>query len=188
MRLVRPTNVRSMEELLRAASNHLPTYSETDIEHLQTQPRGYRQHHYEIELRSGEAVYERAVVGLRTWKAHRILGVAVFPPTRVVEVGATVLLALGPPYLAIAAPCRIVRVIETSTQYGFAYGTLPGHPEGGEEAFVVSRTLDGTNRFEITGVSRPESLLVRLSGPIAQMIQSRATKAYLRALKGYAES
>ena len=37
----------------------------------------------------------------------------------------------------IATPCRVVYVIDEPSRRGFAYGTLPGHPESGEEAFIV---------------------------------------------------
>ena len=51
---------------------------------------------------------------------------------------------------------------------GFAYGTLPGHPENGEEAFVVSMSPDQVVRFEIQAFSRPGGPLVRLVGPIGR--------------------
>ena len=34
-------------------------------------------------------------------------------------------------------PARVVYVIDEPLRKGFAYGTLPGHPETGEEAFIV---------------------------------------------------
>ena len=67
--------------------------------------------------------------------------------------------------LARAAPCRIVGVIEEEEdRWGFAYGTLPGHFEQGEEAFVVSRSTDGRVHFEVTAFSRPGETQ-RLSAP-----------------------
>ena len=36
----------------------------------------------------------------------------------------------------LQAPCRVVYVIDEPDIRGFAYGTLPGHPESGEERFV----------------------------------------------------
>jgi uncharacterized protein (UPF0548 family) len=66
--------------------------------------------------------------------------------------------------------------------WGFAYGTLPGHPEQGEEAFVVSLDPEGSVRFEIRAFSRPASRLVELSGPIGRSVQRRATEGYLASL------
>lgn len=65
---------------------------------------------------------------------------------------------------------------------GFAYGTLPGHPESGEEAFVVSRAPDGV-RFTITAFSRPATWLARLGGPVTLLGQEYFTRRYLRALR-----
>jgi uncharacterized protein (UPF0548 family) len=40
-------------------------------------------------------------------------------------------------------PCRVVYVLEETggevERYGFAFGTLPGHSEEGEERFTVER-------------------------------------------------
>jgi uncharacterized protein (UPF0548 family) len=54
---------------------------------------------------------------------------------------------LGP--FTMLAPCRIVYVTEQATRFGFGDGTLPGHPERGEEAFHVVRADDGVITAEI---------------------------------------
>ena len=95
------------------------------------------------------------------------------------------IVTLGPPVLALAAPCRIVGVINEPNKWGFAYGTLPGHPEQGEEAFLVSKSPDDDVKFEIWAFSRPGDPLVRLSGPIGRGIQRVGTKGYLRALSRF---
>ena len=95
--------------------------------------------------------------------------------------GSTVAVAapLGP--LAAVAVCRIVAVVDKSDRYGFAYGTLPGHPEHGEEAFLVERS-DRRAAFRIIAFSRPADLLARLGGRITRAIQERASRRYLQAL------
>jgi uncharacterized protein (UPF0548 family) len=40
------------------------------------------------------------------------------------------------------APCRVIYTITEPRRKGFAYGTLPGHPESGEEAFTISQCDD----------------------------------------------
>ncbi len=111
----------------------------------------------------------------------------VFPPGQEIRTGATVIVTLGTPIAALAAPCRIVSVIDGQTRWGFAYGTLPGHPEQGEEAFVVSISPDQTVSFEIEAFSRPGDPLVRLSGPIGRGMQRGGTGGYLRALKRFVD-
>ena len=74
-------------------------------------------------------------------------------------------------------------MVDEPRRRGFAYGTLPDHPEVGEEAFIVSRDEDDSVFLDITAFSRPGSLLVRISGPGGRAVQSIATKRYVRALK-----
>ena len=114
-------------------------------------------------------------------------GVAVFPQDATIRTGATVIVTIGTPRLALAAPCRIVAVVDDTDRWGFAYGTLRGHPEQGEEAFEVTMAADETVRFTITAFSRPGDPLVRLSGPLGRRVQVLATKAYLRALARFVD-
>ena len=69
---------------------------------------------------------------------------------------------------------------------GFAYETLPGHPENGKESFVVTRvrTPDGFDEvwFTVTAYSKPALWCSRLGGPVTRIIQNRHTNKYLRAM------
>ncbi|MFC6343752.1 DUF1990 domain-containing protein, partial [Nocardioides hankookensis] len=96
------------------------------------------------------------------------------------EPGATVAMRLGP----LRVPCRVVYVVREPDRVGFAYGTLPGHPESGEERFEVARAADGTVTFEVTAFSRPATMLARLGGPIGRAVQDRITERYLNAAAG----
>ncbi|HUZ37089.1 MAG TPA: DUF1990 domain-containing protein, partial [Streptosporangiaceae bacterium] len=128
-----------------------------------------------------------ARAALRHWAAHEGAGVRIFPHGHPVFLGATILavISLGPAQMV--APCRIVRVIDESDRFGFACGTLPGHPERGEEAFVVERRTDGTF-FSITAFSRPADPLARLAGPIGRAIQLAITRRFVNALARYTQS
>jgi uncharacterized protein (UPF0548 family) len=63
-------------------------------------------------LGHGVETLGHAVAGLRGWQAHRGPGVKVFPEAAEIRTGATVIVTLGTPAVAIAAPCRIVAVVE----------------------------------------------------------------------------
>lgn len=65
---------------------------------------------------------------------------------------------------------------------GFAYGTLPGHPECGEQSFVVTRDETGAVWFTIRAFSRPARWFSRLGAPVTRVLQRLATRRYLRAL------
>lgn len=185
MKFVRPSDTDAMERLLEVSRCAQPTYQDIGATLVGARPEGFHHDHYESVLGHGSDAFERAVTGLRTWEAHRVPGVRVFPREQVIQAGVTVVVTLGTPLLALAAPCRIVRVIDGRTRWGFAYGTLPGHPEEGEEAFVVSISPDEIVRFEIVAFSRPGDPFVRLSGVIGRGVQKSGTTTYLRALRSY---
>jgi len=89
---------------------------------------------------------------------------------------------LGP--LTAIAVCRVVAIVDEPDRYGFAYGTLPGHPERGEEAFVVQHA-NGRLVFRIMAFSKPAEVLARLGGPVTRRIQQATTTRYLQGLADF---
>jgi uncharacterized protein (UPF0548 family) len=87
--------------------------------------------------------------------------------------------ALGIPF---KAPVRVVYVVDEPNRRGFAYGTLPGHPESGEELFAVERLSDDSVWVVIRAFSRPSTWFYRLGYPVLRIVQERATRRYLRSL------
>jgi uncharacterized protein (UPF0548 family) len=145
-------------------------------------PAGYRHDRWSADL--GEYTEERfgrAASALRRWEVQRGAGITVFPGDHVVP-GATFILVLALPVGFVTAPGRVVYVIDEPARSGFAYGTLPGHPEQGEEAFAVLKQGDRI-RFEITAFSRPAHPLARIASPVARWLQVRTTKTYLEAMR-----
>ena len=59
-------------------------------------------------------------------------------------------------------------------KFGFAYGTLPGHVETGEELFLVEwdQATDAVT-YNILAFSRPRHPLVRLGRPLVRRLQQR---------------
>lgn len=93
-----------------------------------------------------------------------------------------VLMRLGVGPVSLRIPCRVVYVVDEPDRRGFAYGTLPGHPEAGEERFVLRRRDDGSVELTIAAFSRPASMLAKVGGPLSRKIQDMMTQRYLRAL------
>lgn len=81
-----------------------------------------------------------------------------------------------------AAPCRVVYVIDEPSRKGFAYGTVGGHPESGEESFIVELKPDGTVVFEIRAFSRPARWFARLGSLFIRFLQQHVTWKYLDAI------
>ena len=155
------------------------TYSEVGETRSTTLPPGYRHDRWLLPVGVGEAAWRRAKEAIDLWKAHAHAGITITPPGAPIQQGTTVIASktIGP--VTIIAPCRVIYVTEEPNTYGFAYGTLPGHPERGEEAFHVLLGDDGTVTTQITAFSRPDDLPTRLAGPIARQIQQAATRRYL---------
>lgn len=90
---------------------------------------------------------------------------------------------LGP--VRVVAPCRIVYVTDEVDRFGFAHGSLPGHPERGEEAFHVGRDADGVVTFDVVAFSRPADWKARIGSPVTRAVQRRVTKGYLEGVLQY---
>jgi uncharacterized protein (UPF0548 family) len=176
-----------MERQVATSAKQKPTYIDVGATIAGHRPDGYRHDLYETEIGHGNADFERAVTGLRGWRAHDLPGVGVFPEALVVRPGATVIVTLGLRVMSLAAPCRIVGTIDEPNRWGFAYGTLPGHPEQGEECFVVSIAEAHIVRFTITAFSRPGGALTRFAGPVGRAVQKKGTESYLGALRRFVE-
>ena len=187
MKLVRSADASTIGPIIESVSRAEPTYQHTGATLAGDLPVGFNQDHYSAVIGTGEDTFHRAVEGLQSWQAHRLPFVRVVPPDTEIRPGANVIVLLGPRWLAVAAPCRVVAVVNEPSRWGFAYGSLPGHPEQGEEAFVVSIADDGTVVFEVTAFSRPADPFLRCSGPLGRALQKRGSRGYLRALRRFVQ-
>ncbi len=95
----------------------------------------------------------------------------------------TVMLMTSPLFGPIRIPCRVVYVLDEPDRAGFAYGTLPGHPESGEELFSVELRADGAVVAVIGAFSRPGRWYSRIGGPVARALQAVMTRRYLTAVE-----
>ncbi|HEX5740764.1 MAG TPA: DUF1990 domain-containing protein [Pilimelia sp.] len=146
-------------------------------------PGGYHHLRREVPLGRGDAVFARAADAVLHWRMHRRAGLRVRAAAPVAAPGVDVVLGLGWGPLRVTAPCRVVYVVATPTARGFAYGTLPGHPECGEESFVVHRRGDGRVHLTVTAFSRHAWWAARLAAPLARLAQRYVTRRYGNALQ-----
>lgn len=170
---------RREAELLRRAAF---TYDEVGGTHRRTTPPGYRTVRRSREIGSGTERFEQAAQTLLAWGMHRRTGLRVRTSSDEVSSGAVAILRLGVGPWGVDAPVRVVYVVDEPWRRGFAYGTLPGHPERGEEAFVVELRDDDVVIFTITAFSHPATWLAHAGGPFTRAIQSWLTSRYLRAV------
>lgn len=146
-------------------------------------PPGY--HHLLVRevLGRGDEAFEVAAQRVLTWQMHERAGLRVeaTDPAVVAGAHAVVTVPLGP--VRLTAPVRVVHVVREPDRAGFSYGTLPGHPERGEEGFYVDRAADGTVTATIIAFSQPDRWFTRLAGPVAVLAQRLQARRYARALR-----
>jgi uncharacterized protein (UPF0548 family) len=142
-------------------------------------PGGYHHVQESAAIGRGRRRFEEAADEGMRWGMLRGAGLRVEPTSEVAAVGSEVIVHLGP----VRAPCRVVYVVDEPDRRGFAYGTLPGHAESGEERFVV-RYDPATDEVyaQIVAFSRHATWWSRLGSPVTSVAQRVITNRYLRAL------
>jgi uncharacterized protein (UPF0548 family) len=142
-------------------------------------PAGYHHVQKSAVIGRGRNRFEDAAdTGMR-WGMLRGAGLRVEATTEVAAVGSDVIVHLGP----VRAPCRVVYLVDDPDRRGFAYGTLPGHAETGEERFVVRYDPATDEVFaEVTAFSRHATWWSRLGSALTSVAQRVITQRYLRAL------
>lgn len=104
--------------------------------------------------------------------------------TKAVAPGDTAIMHIPFGPFRVSAPVRVVYVVDEPARKGFAYGTLEGHPEAGEESWVVDRRDDGSVWMTVRAFSRPSSARWWMVYPVLRISQEIYTRRYLRALSG----
>ncbi|KHO21750.1 DUF1990 domain-containing protein [Mycolicibacterium setense] len=139
-------------------------------------PAGYRHTRASAVIGTGRDRFERAGESVLRWGMQRGAGLRVRATSEVAAVGTELIVRLGP----VPAPCRVVYVLDEADRKGFAYGTLAGHPESGEELFSV-RYDPATEQVhaEVVAFSRPATWWSRLGGPVTRLLQRVVTRRYL---------
>lgn len=146
-------------------------------------PSGYEHLRRDVSVGTGPAAFARAADAVLGWRMHRGAGLSVTASQTTAAPGTIVLLRAGWGPLSIVAPCRVVYRIDQPDNQGFAYGTLPGHPEQGEEAFVVQLQPNGDVRLLIRAFSCHASLAARAAGSLTRKAQALITDRYIGALQ-----
>lgn len=142
-------------------------------------PAGYHHIRKSSVIGRGRERFEQAAADGMRWGMLRGAGLRVEAAAPTAAVGADVLVHLGP----VAAPCRVVYVVDEPDRRGFAYGTLPGHAESGEELFLVRFDPSTENVYaEVAAFSKHATWWSRLASPVTSAVQRYVTDRYLRAL------
>ena len=135
-------------------------------------PAGYRHLRREAVL---DAPIAAAAEVLMTWGLHERCGYRPIATGPRAAAGVEVRLA----FAWTRMPCQVVWAVEEPERCGFAYGSMDGHLERGEAAFVLDAMGEQKTRFTVTSFSKPGHWATRLGAPVVRRLQSRFTDRFL---------
>jgi len=172
----RKPSAESIRRFLTDQANLPFTYSAVGAT-AEAPPAGYDVDRARVKLGEGESVFRSAIAALRRWEQFRLGWVEAWSsdtPIRTGEIVAVMGRGIGLWWLNA---CRIVYVVDESGRigkFGFAYGTLPGHVERGEERFLIEWDQgDNSVWYDILAFSRPNHLLAWVGYPFVRRKQAR---------------
>jgi uncharacterized protein (UPF0548 family) len=146
-------------------------------------PPGYHHQYLSAPIGYGRTQFQAAAECLMRWEMHARAGLHPQVSDPVAREGSVAVLRLQLGPVRLRVPVRVIRVVEGASRRGFVYGTLPGHPERGEESFAVEMAEDGTVFFHLVAFSRPARWFTRLGGPVSRAGQVLVSERYLTAVR-----
>jgi len=136
----------------------------------------------------GRQTFEAAKQALVRWQHFQLGWIEPCWPSTPIDAGAVVGILAKWSGLWFINACRIVYVIDQceaeKSQFGFAYGTLPGHAECGEERFLLvydekTQSVD----YQILAFSRPNKWFSKVAYPLVRRQQRRFARDSLNAMQ-----
>ncbi len=178
----RPTDRRLLATRLRQANQPL-SYPYRGCTRSDVPPPGYVCDQYRVAVGVGPEAFAAGVAALRRWAQFPPGWVIVDPPDAAIREGTVVSVAAHVYGAWWVNACRVVEVIDEPTRFGFAYGTLLGHVEQGEERFLIEQDADGVVWYGIRAHSRPRYWLTKLMYPLTRMAQKRFGRDSMTTMK-----
>lgn len=158
------------------------TYSEVGATNA-SPPARYTIDNNRVQLGQGEPIYRAAVAVLKAWGQFDLRWLTILPRGASTEVGEIVAVKARAFGTWSLNATRVIYVINESRRFGYAYGTLPGHIECGEERFLIEWLSDDSVWYDILAFSRPRHPLVRASYPFARMLQKKFVRESMMRVK-----
>ncbi|MDQ3062096.1 MAG: DUF1990 domain-containing protein [Acidobacteriota bacterium] len=140
-------------------------------------PFGYPINHHRVQIGSGENAFARAKYAIQSWTMYKLEWTRLYPSDTPIAVGKVVCVVVNHGFCWSMNPCRIIYLLEETGEierFGFAFGTLPGHSEEGEERFTVEwRHADDSVWYELLSFARPHHILAKIGFPFVRLFQQK---------------
>jgi uncharacterized protein (UPF0548 family) len=182
------------EAFIRSKTFCFPTYPEirdTTVDFtLRKASAAARKYDYDenrILLGTGRLTFEAAKAAIREWQMFPTGWIKVHPHLQSIEAGNKVAVFFKVLGLWWWNSSEIIYTIDEEDRFGFAYGTLSGHVETGEERFLVEMDKKGRVWYSIKAFSRPSYQIVRLVYPFARSRQKKFVRDSMQQMKRWVE-
>jgi uncharacterized protein (UPF0548 family) len=134
---------------------------------------GYDNDSHRVKIGHGDADFAIAKEAIRTWKMFPPAWTVILPANTPIKENETIAMFAKAYGLWWRNSCRVVYVVDEPLYFGFAYGTLPGHIEEGEELFLVEKAYNGDIWYSIKAFSKPHHWLAKIGYPFMRRFQAR---------------
>lgn len=146
-------------------------------------PNGYDHDRNRIWLGEGNVVWEKAKEAIREWKQFPSGWTKIHPVDTPIEKDETVAMLFRLFGLWWKNSTRIIYLIDEPKKFGFAYGTVKGHVERGEEIFCVEKDAEGKVYYKVEAFSRPDFWLTKLGYLLARFYQKKFARESMAQMK-----
>lgn len=188
--LLQQPSEAEVKKFLAAQSKLSFSYAEVGATRAPSSPpAGYPINHYRGKLGAGAEDYRKALAALRLWRMYSLSWTKLYWPETEIKEGAVVAILAKHFGLWWLNACRVIYTFaedDGSRRSGFAFGTLPGHLETGEERFTVE--WDGRSdevSYELFAFARPKTLIAKMAYPLVRSVQRRFAEDSFAAMKRF---
>ena len=176
-----------LDKLLQAKQGLSPSYLEKgnthkDFEQLRTSSLSRKFDFDDNRILLGETpvVFEKAKEVISSWQMFPRGWTSIYPENAPIQADQQVVVIFHHMGLRWLNVNKIIYTIDEPKRFGFAYGTMPGHVECGEELFLLEIDEAGRVWYRIKAFSRPAHWLIKLAYPYARRMQRRFVKTSMQ--------
>lgn len=176
-------NNKTIQSIIKKQSRLPFTYFEVNETKDSKMIKGFDNDYLRVKIGTGIEDFLFAKSLIADWRMFPTSWTVVFPVGEPIKKDQTIVLLAKFAGIWWMNCSRIVYLISESRKFGFAYGTLPGHMERGEELFQVSIDKNEEVWYEIKAFSRPRFWLTKLLYPVMRRLQERFRQDSARQLQ-----
>ncbi len=136
-----------------------------------------------IFIGKGKEVWQNAKTALKNWQQFPVGWTKIYDDKTPLLEGNVVAVLFKLFGIWWINSAKIVYTFDEHDRFGFAYGTLEGHVEQGEECFWIDRDKDGNVYYHIKAFSKPAFWAAKIGYPIARSYQRKFVRESMARMK-----